>query len=194
MQTFTQTDITEEYEANDYFLLMDEISMESCREVIQWIVNANLSDEPPDILNLIICSPGGHLESAFACIDMMRGSTIPIRTIGIGFVCSAGLTMFLAGTKGRRIITPLTSILSHQYSGGTEGKSFELIASIKEFLSIEARMINHYKECTNLSEEVIRDKLLPPHDIWLTASEAKELGLCDKVENISISSFTSRVE
>ena len=45
-------------------------------------------------------------------------------------------------------------------------------------------MIEHYKKCTGLTEKKIREFLLPPQDVWLSAKEAKELKLCDKVENI----------
>jgi len=45
-------------------------------------------------------------------------------------------------------------------------------------------MINHYRKCTGLNEKKIRDFLLPPQDVWLSAEEAKELKLCDKIEDI----------
>jgi ATP-dependent protease ClpP protease subunit len=46
-------------------------------------------------------------------------------------------------------------------------------------------MINHYKKCTGLSEAKIREVLLPPQDIWLSATESKKLGLCDDVKELS---------
>ena len=92
--------------------------------------------------------------------------------------------MFITGTKGRRILTPNTSILSHQYSWGSVGKEHELFARVKELELTTERMINHYKKCTGLKETDIRKYLLPPHDVWLGAKEAKKLGLCDKVEQI----------
>jgi ATP-dependent protease ClpP protease subunit len=45
-------------------------------------------------------------------------------------------------------------------------------------------MVNHYKKCTKLNEKVIRQKLLPPQDIWLSADEAKEYNLVDHVRNL----------
>ena len=115
----------------------------------------------------------------------MKGSKIPIKTVGLGMIASCGLLMFITGTKGKRILTPNTSILSHQYSWGqgTE-KEHELFARVKEFELTTERMVKHYKKCTGLIEEDIRKYLLPPHDVWLSAKEAKKLGLCDKVEQI----------
>ena len=133
-------------------------------------------------LTLAICSPGGDLNACFALVDVMKGSKIPIRTIGMGMIASCGLVLFISGEKGKRILTPNTSILSHQYSWGTYGKEHELFAQVKEYDLTTMRMINHYKKCTGLSEEEIREYLLPPHDVWLSAKEAKKLGLCDSIK------------
>jgi ATP-dependent protease ClpP protease subunit len=77
------------------------------------------------------------------------------------------------------------SILSHQYSWGAFGKEHELFATIKEFDLTTKKMISHYKKCTGLNEKQIRDVLLPPQDIWLSANEAKKLGLCDDVKELT---------
>jgi ATP-dependent Clp protease protease subunit len=163
---------------------MGEISVESCKTAIEWVLEANFTDERPDMLNLLICSPGGDLNAAFALVDTMRGSAIPIRTIGLGQIASAGLMIFIAGDKGNRILTPNTSILSHQYSWGAFGKEHELFAQIKEFDLTTKRMIAHYKKCTGLNEAQIREYLLPPQDVWLSSIEAKKLGLCDDVKDL----------
>jgi ATP-dependent Clp protease protease subunit len=164
---------------------MEEISLNSVKNAVEWIFEANFAEERPELLNMIITSPGGDLNAAFALIDTMRGSAIPIRTIGLGQVASAGLMIFIAGTPGHRILTPNTSILSHQYSWGAIGKEHELFATVKEFDLTTKKMIQHYKKCTGLSEKEIRDMLLPPQDIWLSAVEAKKMGLCDHVKELS---------
>jgi ATP-dependent Clp protease protease subunit len=132
-------------------------------------------------LLLMICSEGGDVNSAFALIDVMRSSRVPIKTVGLGQIASAGLLIFLAGANGRRILTPNTSILSHQFSWGSDGKAHELFATIKEFELTHQRMIEHYKVSTGLSEDKIKQSLLPPHDVWLTAEEALAAGICDSV-------------
>ena len=170
--------------AHSFYLLMDEISLATTKPVVEWIFEANFAEERPDLLNLIICSPGGDLNAAFALIDTMKGSAIPIRTIGLGQIASAGLLIFISGDKGKRILTPNTSILSHQYSWGAFGKEHELFATIKEFDLTTKRMITHYKKCSGLKEEQIREVLLPPQDVWLSALEAKKLGLCDDVKEL----------
>jgi ATP-dependent Clp protease protease subunit len=177
--------LKEEQSQHSFFLLMEDISLSSAKNVVEWIFECNFAEERPELLNLIITSPGGDLSAAFAVIDAMRGSAIPIRTIGLGQIASAGLMIFIAGTKDHRILTPNTSILSHQYSWGAIGKEHELFATVKEFDLTTKKMIAHYKKCTGLNEKKIRDVLLPPQDVWLTPHEAKELGICDHVKELS---------
>jgi ATP-dependent Clp protease protease subunit len=175
----------QESSQHSFYLLMDDISLATVKPVVEWIFEANFVEERPDLLNLIICSPGGDLNAAFALIDTMRGSAIPIRTIGLGQIASAGLMIFIAGDKGKRILTPNTSILSHQYSWGAFGKEHELFATVKEFDLTTKKMIQHYKKCTGLTDAKIREVLLPPQDIWLSPLESKKLGLCDDVKELS---------
>ena len=166
-------------------VFMGDVTVETMSPLIDWILAENLKTKKQKELTLGICSPGGDLNACFALIDVMKGSKIPIRTIGLGMIASCGLLMFITGTKGRRILTPNTSILSHQYSWGQGSeKEHELFARVKELELTTERMINHYIKCTGLKEADLRKYLLPPHDVWLGAKEAKKLGLCDKVEQI----------
>ena len=166
-------------------LFMGDVDAESLEPIIEWILAANLSwKKSQKELTLGICSPGGDLNACFALIDVMQGSKIPIRTIGMGMIASCGLLMFISGTKGKRILTPNTSILSHQYSWGSYGKEHELFATVREYELTTDRMVKHYKKCTGLDDNMIREKLLPPSDVWLDAEEAKALGICDSIEEM----------
>ena len=165
-----------------HHVFMAEVTQETMKPLIDWIIAENYNREnKKKELTLGICSPGGDLNACFALVDIMKGSKIPIRTIGMGMIASCGLLMFISGEKGRRVLTPNTSILSHQFSWGSFGKEHELFAVVKEFDLTTRRMIDHYKKCTGLSEEDIRKYLLPPQDVWLSAKEAKKLGLCDSI-------------
>ena len=169
-----------------YHLIMEDIDTSSCKAAIEFILENNFNNEvkKPKELNLIICSPGGDLSAAFALIDVMRGSSIPIKTTGLGMIASAGLLIFISGQRGKRLLTPNTSILSHQFSWGSFGKEHELFAAVKEFDLTTKRMIKHYKKSTGLSDKDIRKYLLPPQDVWLSAPEALKLGICDNVKEM----------
>jgi ATP-dependent Clp protease protease subunit len=167
------------------YVFMGEVSDDAIRPIIEWVLVENhvVKKKKKELL-LMICSEGGSVEDAFALIDVMKSSSIPIKTVGLGCVASSGLLIFLAGMKGRRMLTPNTSILSHQYSNYHEGKHHELFAIAKEHSLIQERMLRHYQQSTGLSEELILSKLLPPTDVYLSADEALALGLCDYVTDL----------
>jgi ATP-dependent Clp protease protease subunit len=171
-------------EANNVYLFMDSFDDKTIRPVIEFILRKNLlpSKERPDHLTLIINSPGGALPSAFALIDVMKGSSIPIHTLGLGIIASAGLLSFMAGAKGHRVITPMTSIMSHQYTWGQGGKHHELLSTVKEFELTAKRMMELYQHCTGLDENTIRTVLLPASDVWLTPEEAVNHGIADEIK------------
>jgi len=164
------------------YLMMSSFSPETVKPIVEWIINENLEKKKKPFLTLIICSPGGDVNACFALIDTMKGSSIPVKTVGVGMIASCGLLTFIAGEKGHRVLTPNTSILSHQYSWGSHGKEHELYGVVKEFELTSKRMVNHYKKCTGLNEKQIREKLLPATDVWLDAQEAKKLGICDTIK------------
>ena len=161
----------------------DHFDSSTTKPVINMIIEKNLlpQKERPKEITLVINSPGGQVHSAFALIDTMKGSAIPIKTIGLGMIASCGILTFMSGTKGKRFITPNTSILSHQYSWGSAGKEHELFARVREFELSTSRMIDHYKKCTGMSEKKIREVLLPAEDVWLSAKEAVKYGIADKI-------------
>ena len=166
-----------------YYYMAENFTAETTKPIIIWIIENNLmtARDRKKELTLIINSPGGEVHSAFALIDTMKGSAIPIKTIGIGMIASSGVVTFIAGAKGKRLLTPNTSILSHQYSWGSAGKEHELFARVREFELSTERMLTHYKKCTGMSEKKIREILLPPEDVWLSAKEAVKYGIADKI-------------
>ena len=130
-----------------HHVFMSDVTQESMKPLIDWIIAENFNQEKKKKeLTLGICYPGGDLNACFALVDVMKGSKIPIRTIGMGMIASCGLLMFISGEKGKRILTPNTSILSHQYSWGTYGKEHELFAQVKEYDLTTERIVNHYKK------------------------------------------------
>lgn len=169
---------------NDHgmYVLMDDIDAETIRPVVEWILHENyVRKKKFKELLLLVCSNGGNMSEAFALIDVMSSSKIPIKTVGLGSIASCGLLIFLSGTRGRRVLTPNTSILSHQFSWDVEGKAHELFATVKEFQLTEQRMIQHYRKCTGLDDDTIRKVLLPPQDVYLSAEEAFKYNICDHV-------------
>ena len=171
--------IIPDIEEHHYFLFNKEFDAESTGEAIKFIIARNLmiGKDRPKLMKMIINSPGGDVSSAFALIDTIKGSKIPIYTYGLGEIASCGLMTFIAGERGKRYITRNTAILSHQYSWDSSGKEHELMARVKEFQNTHARVVEHYKRCTGLDERQINKYFLPAEDVWLTAREAIKYGI-----------------
>ena len=178
----TVKDHTQALADNGMYVFIGAVDHESIKPTIEWILHENfVAKKKRKELLLMICSEGGDMSAAFALIDVMRSSNIFIKTVGLGQIASAGLLIFLAGSPGRRTLTPNTSIMSHQYAWGNDGKHHELMATLKEFDLTQKRMVAHYVQCTGLSEEEIKQTLLPAHDVYLSAEEALKLGICDNI-------------
>ena len=167
------------------YVFMEPVSSESIKPIVEWILVENhVRKKKAKELLLMICSEGGDLQAAFALIDVMRASEIPVKTVGLGQIASAGLCIFIAGAAGRRVLTPNTSILSHQYSWASDGKAHELFAQVKEYELTFQRMLELYRNATGLDDDAIRKYLLPPQDVWLSSKEAVDLGICDYVSDL----------
>lgn len=165
------------HNSGSYYLTGD-IDENSITPVIKWILAENMAQRHKQ-LNLFINSCGGDLYQAFGLIDIMKSSKIPVATNGIGSLMSAAFLIFMSGVKGKRFITKNTSIMSHQFSTFYEGKEHDVKASEKETRYIKQRMLDVMKESCEMDERMIKRKLLPPSDVWLSAEECVELGVAD---------------
>lgn len=166
---------------NHTYLLCGYIDEEKIEDALRWLIYENLRDEEKT-LTFYINSQGGNLNDAFALIDLMKISKHPIRTIGIGSVMSSAFLIFAAGSKGLRCISRNTSILSHQYSAEIgEFKHHDIKSYAKEAEYTNERMIRLLKECSNLDTSIVKKKLLPPTDVWLTAEELIDFGIADQI-------------
>ena len=166
---------------NHTHFINGEIDEDSIGPVIKWLIYENLDTSKEKILTLYINSTGGDLYQAFGLIDVMQSSPHVIRCIGIGAVMSAAFLIFAAGDKGQRYAAKNTSFMCHQFTENSEGKYHDLKASMKENDSCNDRMVVLLKEATGLAPSVIKKKLLPASDVYLTAQEVVDLGVADNV-------------
>jgi ATP-dependent Clp protease protease subunit len=166
------------------YLLFGEINTNSVVNACAWILQANFDKKKPSHLTLLINSLGGDLHAAFALIELMRGSSIPVHTVGLGQICSAGLFIFMSGAKGHRTLTPTCTIMSHTYATGIEGNHHALINIAKELNWTHERIFRHYARETGLPDSVIKEKLIGTGDYYMSPEEAVELRLADKITGV----------
>jgi ATP-dependent Clp protease protease subunit len=165
---------------NSVHFLTGEIDEENIGKCIKWITYENF-DPKDKVLTLYINSTGGDLYSAFALIDIIKSSNHTVRTVGVGAVMSAAFLIFASGDKGERYVGKNTSLMCHQFSDSTEGKYHDIKATMKDNELSNQRMVDVLREATGLAPSVVRKKLLPASDVYLTAEEAIELGIADNL-------------
>lgn len=165
---------------NSVHFLTGEIDEDNINEAIKWLVYENL-DSKSKVLTLYINSTGGDLYSAFALIDIINNSVHPVRTVAIGSAMSAAFLIFASGDKGERYVGKNASLMCHQFSDSTEGKYHDIKATMKDNELSNQRMVDILKNATGLAPSVIKKKLLPASDVYLTPEEAIELGIADSI-------------
>lgn len=169
-------------EENNICWLNSDIEGSVTGYVVKFLLEKHYQkDNKPDHIKMIVNSQGGDIYDGFAIIDTMNMIDIPIWTYALGQVCSAGLLIFMSGVPGKRHFLKNSCIMSHQWSGYMEGKEHEIRASEKENKLVSNRMMNHYIKCTGLSKKEIKEKLLPPEDVYLSPTEAVKYGLGDRI-------------
>lgn len=168
--------------SNGILALFDTIDNVTSQRVVEFILAHNLASKPLSNLTLILNSTGGSLTDGFAIIDTIAHSSIPIHTLGLGQISSSALMIFMAGAKGHRTITPNTVIMSHQWSGEVSGKMHELVSVQRDFELTNHRVRRHYIRYSDLDEQQVDKLLLPQHDVYLTAEQAVEYGLADRIQ------------
>jgi ATP-dependent Clp endopeptidase proteolytic subunit ClpP len=168
-------------EAGVHFLTGD-ISEDNINEAIKWLVSENLRPKEGKFLTLYINSQGGDLYQTMALIDIMRVSQMPVRTIGYGSIMSGAFLILAEGTRGQRYVTKNCGIMCHQFSMSEEvGKYHDIKATRKETDRLNQVMLDALKFSTGLETKIIKSKLMPAHDVYLTAEEMIEHGAADYI-------------
>jgi len=128
---------------------------------------------------LYINSPGGVISSALAIYDTMQHIQAPVNTICMGMAASAGSFLLVAGEKGKRSALPNARIMMHQPSGGAQGTAADIEIIAKEILYARHKLNELYAEHTGQPLDTIERDM--DRDTFMSAEEAKEYGIIDKV-------------
>lgn len=137
------------------------------------------SENPSKPISMYINSPGGVVTAGMAIHDTMQYIKPAVSTVCIGQACSMGSFLMAAGEPGMRIALPQARIMVHQPSGGARGMASDIEIQAKEILRLKENMHQLYSKYTGQKVETIADAM--DRDTWLSAEEAKDFGLVDKV-------------
>lgn len=146
------------------------------RTVTQLLALAEESDAP---INMFISSPGGHVESGDMVHDMIKFIRPTVRTIGSGWVASAGALIFVGAARENRYCLPNTRFLLHQPSGGIGGSASDIQIQAEQIRQMSERFHRLFAEATGQTAERIANDT--KRDFWLNTEEALKYGLLGKV-------------
>lgn len=137
------------------------------------------SEDPDKDINLYINSPGGSVTAGMAIYDTMQYVKCDVSTMCMGMAASMGAFLLSGGTKGKRLALPNAEIMIHQPSGGAQGQATEIEIAAEHILRTKKKLNTILSENTGQPyETIVKDT---ERDNWLTAQEALEYGLIDKI-------------
>ncbi|MBL8343179.1 MAG: ATP-dependent Clp protease proteolytic subunit [Rubrivivax sp.] len=160
-----------------YVLVFGEIDDKMARQTCERLILLAQESEAP--IQLLISSPGGHVESGDAIHDMIRFVRAPVTTIGSGWVASAGTHIFLAAPKERRVCLPNTRFMIHQPAGGAGGRATDIAIQAKEIIKTRERIAKVIaRETGHKLDKVLADM---ERDYWMSAEEAVAYGIVSRI-------------
>ena len=152
----------------------DEVAASICMQLL--FLEA---ENPKKEIAMYINSPGGIVTSGMAIYDTMQFIRPPISTLCIGQAASMGSLLLSAGTPGMRYALPNARIMVHQPSGGFQGQASDIERHAEDIIKMKRRLNEVYVKHTKRTYDIIEKTL--DRDYFMTAEQAQEFGLIDKV-------------
>ena len=137
------------------------------------------AEDPETDIQFYINSPGGSVTAGMAIYDTMQYVKCDVSTYCMGMAASMGAFLLSGGTKGKRLALPNAEIMIHQPLGGAQGQATEIEIAAKHILQTKEKLNKILAENTGKDYDVIAADT--ERDNWMTAEEAKEYGLIDRV-------------
>jgi ATP-dependent Clp protease protease subunit len=159
-------------------MLSGEINDAVASSIVAQLLFLEAEDPDKDIY-IYINSPGGVITSGFSIYDTMNYIKPDICTICIGQAASMGAFLLSCGTKGKRYSLPNSRIMIHQPLGGARGQATDIEIQAKEILRMK-KVLNEIL-ADNTGQAIKKITKDTDRDFFMSAEEAKEYGLVDKV-------------
>ena len=158
--------------------LSEEVNDTTASLIVAQLLYLEAQDPDKDI-QFYINSPGGVITAGMAIYDTMQYIKCDVSTICIGMAASMGAFLLSAGTKGKRLALPNAEIMIHQPSGGTQGQETDIQIQAARIAAMKKKLNSILAENTGKPyEQICADT---ERDHWLTAEEAMQYGIIDKV-------------
>ncbi|MBO4374855.1 MAG: ATP-dependent Clp endopeptidase proteolytic subunit ClpP [Lachnospiraceae bacterium] len=158
--------------------LGDEVNSTTAGLVVAQMLFLEAEDPEKDI-HFYIDSPGGSVSDGLAIYDTMQYVKCDVSTICIGMAASMGAFLLAGGAKGKRLILPNAEVMIHQPLGGAQGQATEIQIAAEHILRTKKRL--NEMLAANTGQPLERVSADTERDNWMSAEEAKEYGLVDRV-------------
>ncbi len=159
-------------------VLSDEVNDATASLVVAQLLYLEGQDSEKDI-SLYINSPGGSVSAGLAIYDTMQYIKCDVSTICMGMAASMGAFLLSSGAKGKRYALPNSEIMIHQPLGGAQGQASDIIIHANHIKRTRSNLNKILSENTGKPIEIIEQDT--ERDNFMTAAEAAEYGLIDKV-------------
>lgn len=159
-------------------MLSGEINDDVASSIVSQLLFLEAEDPEKDIY-LYINSPGGVVTSGLSIYDTMNYIRADVSTICIGQAASMGAFLLSCGVKDKRFALPNSRIMIHQPLGGAQGQATDIEIQANEILRIKKTLNEILAKNTNQSIKKIEKDT--DRDFFMSAAEAKEYGIIDKV-------------
>ncbi len=137
------------------------------------------SEDPDKDISIYINSPGGSVYAGLAIYDTMQFVKPDIQTICVGIAMSMGALLLAGGAAGKRMALPNAKILIHQVSGGFQGQATDIEIAARETIALKRRLEEIFSQHSGQDIEKVSKDM--ERDYFLTAQEANEYGIIDRV-------------
>ena len=159
-------------------ILADEVNDTTASLVVAQMLFLEAQDPDKDI-SFYINSPGGSVSAGMAIYDTMNFIKCDVSTICMGMAASMGAFLLSSGAKGKRFALPHSEVMIHQPLGGARGQASDIQIQAEQILKTKAMLNKILAENTGKPLDVIEKDT--DRDNYMTAQEAMEYGLVDKV-------------
>ncbi|MBE6323817.1 MAG: ATP-dependent Clp endopeptidase proteolytic subunit ClpP [Bacteroidales bacterium] len=174
----TQMDVFSRLMMDRIIFLGTEVNDYTANVIQAQLLYLDSTDSEKDI-SIYLNTPGGSVYAGLGIYDTMQFIKSDVSTICTGMAASMGAVLLVAGAEGKRAALPHSRIMIHQPMGGAQGQASDMEITVKEILKLKTELYQIIADHSHNSiERITADS---DRDHWMTAQEALEYGMIDRV-------------
>ena len=174
----TQMDVFSRLMMDRIIFLGTEVNDYTANVIQAQLLYLDSVDSDKDI-SIYLNTPGGSVYAGLGIYDTMQFVKSRVATICTGMAASMGAVLLVAGEKGMRAALPHSRVMIHQPMGGIQGQASDIEITAKEILKLKDELYQIIADHSGQAMDKIRQDA--DRDYWMTAAEAQEYGMIDKV-------------